>query len=459
MSLLADAYSSEKYSAFAKEALTVLLHDYQKQLTGNSKVSNTVPANELLAQWQNKTWTFSDLLQQVSHLSMHIHNPRYMGHQVSAPLPIAIIMDWVAAHYNNGMAVYEMGQASSVADDVVIKKLATWLHLPNTTNGILTSGGTIGNLTALLAARKNAAPHTNLAVLVSAEAHYSLVRSAYIMGIPKENIYYLPTNEQLQVDVQQLPNIYNKALADGKHVFALCANACSTSTGAYDPIDAMADFAELHNIWFHIDGAHGGAVGLSTKYKHLTEGIEKADSIVIDFHKMLLCPALITAVLYKNANASFLPFEQKAAYLLSDEPEWENMAMRTAECTKYMMSLKALAVMDVYGKNIFEEFITRQHDLTITCAAIISNASNFELALAPQSNILCFRYSAENSNVVNLAIRQAILEDGTFYIVKTEINGEVFLRCTFMNPFTTAAHFEELLACIRKIVKREALIN
>lgn len=454
MSLLADAYKPNAYEAFAKEALASLLNDYQKQLTGNAKVSNTISANDLLQQWQNKTFTFSDLLNEVSHLSMHIHNPRYMGHQVSAPLPMAIIMDWVAAHYNNGMAVYEMGQAGTVADEIVIQKLANWLGLPSTTNGILTNGGSLGNLTALLAARKNAAPNKNLAMLVSAEAHYSLVRSAYIMGIPKENIYYLPTNELLQVDTEQVEATYNKAIADGKHVFALCANACSTSTGAYDPIDAMADFALKNNIWFHVDGAHGGGAALSKAYAHLTKGLAKADSVVIDFHKMLLCPALITAVLYKNTNASFLPFEQKAAYLLSEEPEWENMAMRTVECTKYMMSLKALAIMDVYGKNIFEEFITRQHDLTLTCAAIVSNANDFELALAPQSNILCFRFISENSNAVNLAIRQAILEDGTFYIVKTEINGEVFLRCTFMNPFTTTVHFDELLDFIRKIRKQ-----
>lgn len=453
MSLLNDAYSPVNYQYFAKEALEVLLHDYQKQLVGSSKVSNTVPAKELLAQWNNKTWTFNDLLQQVSHLSIHIHNPRYMGHQVSAPLPLAIIMDWVAAHFNNGMAVYEMGQAGTIGDEIVIQKLAKWLGFSSSVNGILTSGGTIGNLTALLAARKNAEPHKNLAIMVSSEAHYSLVRSAFIMGIPKENIYYLPTNKLLQVDVQQLLTVLNQIKAEGKHVFALCANACSTSTGAYDPINAMADFASAHNIWLHVDGAHGGAVALSKKYAFLTEGIEKADSVVIDFHKMLLCPALITAVLYKNQNTSFLPFEQKAAYLLSDEPEWENMAMRTAECTKYMMSLKALAIMDVYGKSIFEEFISRQHDLTLACANLIANSETFELALQPQSNILCFRYSCLNNNEVNQAIRQAILADGRFYIVKTVIQDEIFLRCTFMNPFTTVAHFQELLDFIEELVK------
>ncbi|MFT6844376.1 MAG: L-2,4-diaminobutyrate decarboxylase [Flavobacteriales bacterium] len=454
MSLIAKAYDIEHYKQLAEETLHVLMANYQQQLSDNHKTSNTIDANELLEQYKTKEkWSFSELLAETVDKSMQLHNPNYMGHQVSAPLPMAILFDWVAAHFNNGMAVYEMGQVGTVAEQLVIEKLSKWLKLPNTTNGILTNGGTVGNLTALLAAKKKANTNKRLALLVSKEAHYSITRAAYIMGLTPEDIYYIPTNKLFQVDAAQLETTHQQAVSDNKHVFAICANACSTSTGAYDPIDEMANFAISKNTWFHIDGAHGGAVAISDSYAHLTKGINKANSIVIDFHKMLLCPALITAVLYKNEGDSFLPFEQKAAYLLSEEPEWENLAMRTMECTKYMMSLKALAIMDVYGKSMFTEFIERQYHLTLTCADLIQKSPVFELALTPQSNILCFRYRCKEPNIVNPIIRKELLDDGTFYIVKTEIKGDYYLRCTFMNPFTTITHFTNLLQKITAMVK------
>lgn len=447
---LAECYDPEHYNDLIGQVSKFLLQSYQTSLNGEGKVTTYTAADVFLQEVKHHPVNaLADVFNLLKKGSIKIHHPKYMGHQVAAPLPLAIVMDWIAAHFNNGMAVYEMGQLGSVLDKLVIEKMKDWLMLSPKADGILTNGGSVGNLTALLAAKSQYKRVHPPAILVSEEAHYSLVRAAQIMGIPKAQVFFLPTDSQARIDIEKIPEIFNKIHEQGFSPMAIIANACSTSTGSFDPINQLADIAEEHGIWLHVDGAHAGAYSLCPELAHYTTGINRADSIVIDFHKMLLCPALATGVFYKNGDMSFYPFEQKAAYLLADEPEWENMAMRTLECTKYMMSLKVFGLIELYGKHIFQEFILRQHKLTQACANFINNTDDFELAIEPQANILCFRLKNFNDEF-QLRLREYLLTDGEFYIVKTVFRHQTYLRCTFMNPFTTIGHFKDLIDKIRR---------
>lgn len=409
----------------------------------------------------------SDFFAEVIQRSTHLHHPRYMGHQVSPPLPMAAMAGMLTSLLNNGMAVYEMGLVSNPLERILSELLTHKIGFGAEASGLLTSGGTLANLTALLTARATQTEvwenghEQPLAVLVSEEAHYCIDRAARTMGMGSGGIIKIPTNARFQMRTELLEAYYQKAVQSGRKVIAVVGSACSTSTGAYDDLVAIADFCEKHQLWFHVDGAHGGAVVFSERYKPLVKGIERADSVVIDWHKMLLTPALATALLFKRNQDSFQTFHQKAQYLWANQgaQEWFNSGKRTFECTKLMMSVKIYAILKTYGEEIFIENVETLHDLAVRFAQLVHERQGFELALAPESNIVCFRFvgegrTAEQIQILNAAIRQKLLEEGAFYIVQTTLRDKLYLRVSLMNPLTTENDLTALLDAIERLAMK-----
>jgi len=400
---------------------------------------------------------YSDFLEK----SIHIHHPRYAGHQVVPPVPLAALTAMLEAFTNNGMAIYEMGPAATAMEKVVIDWLNGIIGWEEQANGLMTSGGSIGNLTALLTARQAFAGRDSweegvndkMGVLVSTEAHYSVERAIKIMGLGEKGLVKVPVDEQYRIKTTLLPGILEDCRSKGIQVFALIGNACSTSTGKYDDLIALGDFCQENHIWFHVDAAHGGPAMFSEKYRHLVAGLEKANSIVIDFHKMMLTPALTTAVLFRDGKTSFEAFAQKAQYLLSKKGNinWWDGAGRTLECTKKPMAVKVYLLVKTFGAALFEAYIEHTYGLAREFAEMILSRPGFELAVMPDSNIVCFRcvpgYSDPAAlNALNEDIRKSLKESGRFYIVQTRIDGRVFLRVSLMNPFTKPEDLIDLLA-------------
>ena len=397
--------------------------------------------------------------------SMHLHHPHYVGHQVAPPVPVAALSGLVSAFLNNGMAVYEMGPVSSALERVVMQEVARMLGYGSPAGGIMTSGGTLSNLTALLAARQRqvegdswqAGTTQPLALLVSEEAHYCIDRAVKVMGWGEGGVIKIPTDEYFKLRADQLEDCYQRAQADGRQVIAVVGSACTTSTGSYDPLAAMADFCQEHDLWFHVDGAHGAPAAFSPDYRYLVKGIERADSITIDFHKMMLTPAITTGLVFKEEAQSYRTFAQRASYLLNDdEGEWFNSGKRTFECTKRMMSMQVYSILRTYGPRIFEENVTHLYTLARAFARMIKERPALQLALEPEANIVCFRYVGEGEdkgglNKRNAQIRQEMLEEGRFYIVQTQLREQRYLRTTLMNPFTTEAILGQLLDEVERV--------
>lgn len=467
--LLNQLYSSTSFKELGDE----IIHEIEQHLEHtigekNSKTINwNIPENELVF-WKDflEHGDNENFIPEVLKRTTHTHNPKYVGHQVAAPAPITALTSLVSSILNNGMAVYEMGMSPSAIERIVTDKVCAKIGYDENSGGFLTSGGTLANLTALLSARKaivdndvwNEGHKNPLAIMVCEEAHYCVDRAARIMGLGEKGIVKIPAKENYSMDTLLLEEYYNKVTAQGIEIFAIVGSAPSTATGAYDDLEAMAKFATSKNIWFHVDGAHGGAVIYSNKYKHLVKGIEKADSVVIDGHKMMLMPTITTALLFKNRWHAQHTFSQKADYLLSDteEDQWYQSGKKTFECTKTMMSLHWFVLLKYYGEGLFDEFVTRQYDLAKEFEELLNNDIDFELAVSPKSNILCFRIlkafrTKEQLNILNASVRQKLLEDGEFYLVQTKLRDIHYLRTTLMNPFTTIAHLKTLLQKIKTI--------
>ncbi len=445
-------------------ALLNILSDYFTAARANEiKANNYKSPEESLEFWKKQLkqepFDFTTFLNDAIDQSMHLHHPRYVGHQVGVSLPSAALMGLLANVLNNGMAIYEVGQVAAPMEQVVVQSVAAQLGYGEAADGVLTSGGTLGNLTALLTARAVKAPtevwkngtQDQLAVMVSEEAHYCVDRAVKIMGWGEAGIIKVPTDEQFRMKIDLLETLYQKAIEQGIKVVAVVGSACTTSTGTYDNLDGIADFCQQHHLWFHVDGAHGAAAAFSARHQHLVEGMARADSIVMDFHKMLLTPALTTGVFYKEGKQSYKTFHQKAHYLWNnqDDTEWYNLGKRTFECTKLMMAARVYIQIKEYGFELWSTYVQRMFDLGKSFADLIKQAPNFELAVEPDCNIVCFRYVPFNDetdlSIVNEQIRQILYEKGDFYFVQTKLRGQTYLRTTLMNPFTTLSDLRELI--------------
>ncbi len=471
--LLAEAYSADAFRQQGHALIDLLADHLATAEAGTGPVLKYRLPEEQLAYWQAD---FAQppgadpipLLATMLQRSIHLHHPHCIGHQVSPPLPLAALTGLMTGMLNQGMAVYEMGMTANALERIVTQWLAEQLTLGSEAGGLLTSGGTLANLTALLTARAVRAPAdvweggttSRLAIMVSEEAHYCVDRAARIMGLGTEGIIKIPTNDRFQMRTDLLEMYYEQASASGLVVFAIVGSCCSTSTGSYDDLTAIADFCEKHTLWFHADGAHGAVAALSETYRHLVRGIERADSVVVDFHKMMMVPALVTAVLYRRDADSYRTFQQKAQYLWADAEakDWFNSGKRAFECTKLMMSANVYTLLRTYGPQLFTANVETLYGLAENLVEQLRGRPDFDLAVEPEANIVCFRYvgtevDAQKLDRLNAQIRTRLVTEGAFYIVQTTIRGRVYLRVSLMNPLTTPEHLtrllDELVRCAR----------
>ena len=410
-------------------------------------------------------------LVRVVEASTAVANPRCLGHQVPPPLPGAVLAEAVSALLNNGMAVAEMGTAAVPIELAVVDWMCRRLGLPAGAGGVMTSGGSLGNLTALLAMRQaragfdawTAGAHGGppLAVIVSEDAHYSIARTLRIMGMGEGGAIAAAIDDKHRLTGAAASAAL--ARAGDRKVIGIVAAAGSTATGAFDPLDELADVAAKHALWLHVDAAHGGGVALSASQRGKLAGIERADSIVWDAHKLLMMPALVTGVLFRREAHAYEAFAQQASYLFAataPAETWWDLGQRTLECTKRMMAVELWSTLRAHGEDTFGAIVDRQHALAGELADKVLAAPDFELALAPESNIVCYRHVPAGMtdpaalDAHNRALRTRVVEDGRFYIVGTKLPRGYYLRSTIMNPLSEPADFDDLLAHLRTLCPR-----
>ncbi len=468
-SLISKAYSPKEFQKDAPKLMDMIAEELEMSLT--QKIPETIQRHspeDQLRFWQEdfSSSTPTDLLalmKKVMAHSIHFHSKGYVGHQVAVTLPVTALTSAMMAYMNNCTTVYELGMAGNAMEKVVISHLAEKFGYNEGATGFVASGGSMGNLTALVTARTSSGIEEKdfhrLAVMVSAEAHYSVERAAKIMGICSGNIIKVPVGDDFGIRSEVLESTYQQAVSEGKIVFCVVGCACTTSVGAFDNLEELADFAERHQLWFHVDGAHGGAVVFSEKYKHLINGIQRSDSLIVDFHKMMMTPPLSTAIIYNAGNRKVNEFSPKAAYLWQDQlsEEWWNSAKHTLECTKPITILHTYAIMRLYGDEIYQQNVDTLFDMGKQFAEMVKAEKDMELALEPKSNIVCFRYIPKDGDAdrVNQRIAKRLLEDGSYYVVNTTIRGKFYLRITIMNPFTDKICLENLIIKIRELAEEQ----
>lgn len=469
--LIKEAYSSKNFREEAYKLIDFIAESMDQTMNAeHSRTINWCPPEEQLSFWQDdfekqSAEQLDTFWKNVFTHSVNGHSHGYMGHQVAVTPALTVLTNAAIAYLNNTTTVYEMGMTANAMEKTIINYLAKEFGYSKDSTGVITSGGSLGNLTALITARTSSgiseSDYSRLAIIVSEEAHYSVERAAEIMGIPSANIFKVKSDSTHKITTQLLEETYQSAFEQNKLVFCIVGCAGTTAVGAYDNLNEIADFAENHHIWFHVDGAHGAAVIFSNKYSYLISGIERSDSLIMDFHKMLMAPGISTVVLYNSRKQKINEFSPSASYLWQNQQseEWYNSAKHTLECTKPITILHTYALLKRYGSELYNQHVTYLYDLGKKFATMALSRKYFELAVNPESNIVCFRYNplhlqpSDEINKLNATIYQKLLEDGEFYLVNTKIKGIFYLRVSLMNPLTTTDDIQRLLDKIEDIAK------
>lgn len=402
----------------------------------------------------------------------NLHSPRYVGHQVPAPVPLAALFDFVGSVTNQVMAIYEMGPWATAVEHAVIDAVGERLGFqPKKFAGLITSGGTLANLTGLLTARNVVLGNSWTAglsgsrsapVLVAhADAHYSVTRSAGILGLGTDQIVSAALDDRRRIDPNLLDGLLSSLRTRGVPIIAVSAASCATPIGAFDPLTDIAAVCQRHEVWLHVDAAHGGALAFSPRHRHLLEGIELADSVVCDAHKMMFMPALCAMLFYRNPEHRLATFHQEAPYLFDPAaPELAeyDSGIVNLECTKRAAAFGVWGVWSLLGTQIFTDMVDVTIDLAQKFHAMLKAADDFMPLHEPECNIVAFRYlprelcdaAPEKIDALQLRLRRAVIESGEFYLVQSRIDGYPVLRTTMMNPLTTADDLHGLLECLRR---------
>ncbi|MFF4986073.1 pyridoxal phosphate-dependent decarboxylase family protein [Streptosporangium saharense] len=399
-----------------------------------------------------------------------VHSPGYMGRQFSGVVPLAGLIDLVSSVVNQPSSFYEAGQLPNVAERLMADELNRFIGWDRDRFAMVTtSGGSLANLTALLAARNRAFPQIWTrgagdtpgppAIAISEDAHYSVTRAAGVLGIGERQIIRLPADRTGRTRPDLAEPVLEEARERGLRPFCLVASAGTTSMGAFDPLEELADLARRHELWLHVDGAHGASLLLSDRHRDKLRGIEHADSLTWDAHKMLFMPAPCTLLFYRDKTAARGAFKQRASYVFDEEPDIYSAydsADKNFECTKRPMIMPLWTVWSVYGQALFAQKIDRLCEMTRQAHRMISAEPDFAVAHEPESNILCFRYLPDGmdpaaAHRLQLEIRNRIRGGGRFFISKVDIHGVAALRVVVMNHLIEADHLAMLIAEIRNI--------
>lgn len=414
---------------------------------------------------------FEEILNLYHTHSAQILSPNYMGHQVPPAHPLAAAMDGFVSVLNQGLAVEEMSPLATAIEHAVVAKLCEVIGWDKRASGIATSGGTLANMTAILAARNKAFPNywkegppkdQRPALIASKEAHYSIARAAGVLGLGMNSIVTANIDARRRMTGRAVEESLAQAKDQGLKVFCVVASAPSTPIGAIDHLEDIAEVCQKAGVWLHVDAVHGAPFLFSKTLRDRLSGINEADSVTWDAHKMMHVASLCTFVLYRSRSDSFLAFENKASYLFqegSEEEALRDLGKRTFECTKRAMSTPLWALWSVYGSRFFTELSESLMKLSDDCHALLQKDPEFDAPYVPDSNILVFRHipkagkesSTEELNLLQRTIRSRILAAREFYITQTTLDGRDYLRVTLINPMTKPQHFEALLKHIKQL--------
>jgi aromatic-L-amino-acid decarboxylase len=396
----------------------------------------------------------------------NIH-PRFWGWVMGGGTPLTMLAEMLAAGMNPNMA--NASHATALVELQVLKWLKALLGMPPEAGGILVSGGSVANLTALAVARTAGAGFDvrqeglamggrRLTLYGSTEMHSSIQRAVEVLGLGNQALRRIPVDSRYQIRLDGLSQAIEADLADGCQPLAVIGNAGTVNTGAIDPLGQLADIAAEYGLWFHVDGAFGALANLVPELQPKLAGLERADSLAFDLHKWPYLPFEAGCTLVRDREIHRRTFVVRPDYLESDErgvaagPVW--FSDYGIQLSRGFRALKVWMAFKSYGVHKLSRLIAQNVAQAHYLSDQIERLPSLELLAPAPLNIVCFRYnpgitSSEKLNRLNHELLLRLQESGAAVLSSTMLEGRYALRCAITNHRSRREDFDLL---IRQVV-------
>jgi len=517
--------SPDKFIEFGHELLE-MIHDFFKEKEGIHSSITLPELSRIFDQTAvpDRPHLIKDVLTEiktkVTDHSVKVGNPYYIGHMTSAIPYFMILLEMIIAALNQNQVKIETAKASSFVE----RELVAWLHRlvfertdkfykkniqnPRIALGNVTSDGTLANMTALLVAREKAFPpegdfpglrvagveralrhygYERGVIIVSARGHYSIRKAANLLGIGEENVLIIPVDDDNRIAINKLSrkvkSLQKKKGGNRTRIIAIVGIAGTTETGNIDKLDQLKRIAREAGAHFHVDACWGGSALLAKEYRRLFKGIDRADSVSIDAHKLLYCPLTMGVVLFRNEK-DLNYIRHSSQYIIRRNSV--DTGRFTVEGSRPFACLKPWASLKIIGREGYGLLFKQARKSTDTLKRILDKSGNFETLNNPELFILNYRFvpevvmkqlvswedtasfskgekeakEAERGirkvnqlvNALNIKLHKALRRDDTTFVSRTTLESTryrpqkiVVLRAVLMNPLTDGRVLDEIV--------------
>lgn len=394
--------------------------------------------------------------EKIAPFAFRVNHPRFLAFIPSAPNFVSVLGDMLCAGTNFFAGVWLEACGPAEVELLVLDWFRQLLGMPQDTSGILTSGGSEANLTALVAAREQLsfADRGRAVVYLSELRHLSIDRAARIIGLRLEQLRPVAADEQFRLSAAPLAEAIARDRREGLLPWMVVANAGATNTGTVDPMPPLAELCRREQVWLHVDAAYGWPAVLTPEGKKDLNGIALADSVTLDPHKWFAQPFEAGCVLIREGRRLADAFALRPDYMQDVIPNEDevNFSDHGLALTRRFRALKIWFSVKVLGLGWFRELVWRCCRLAEFAQALLERNPDFEILCPRQLSIVCFRYRPagrsppqEALDQLNLELIEALRLTGRAFISSTRLRGRVALRFCFINWRTTAADVEEIV--------------
>lgn len=392
------------------------------------------------------------------------HEPSYAAH-LNCPVVVpALLAELFVASVNSSLDTFDQSVGATFIERQLIEWTARRIGFGDAADGVFTSGGSQSNLQGLLLARgrHERVPAERLRILASAESHFSVQKSARLLGLGEDSVVSVPTDARHRMDPAALERSLAACADLGVRPMAIVATAGTTDFGAIDPLGQVADLAAAYDAWLHVDAAYGGGLLVSPTRRDRLQGIERADSVTIDFHKTFFQPVSSSAVVVRD-RATLHPATWHADYLNPREATHPNQVDKSLQTTRRFDALKLWVTLRTMGPDLVGQYVDAVIDLASAVHRAQRGHSELEFAAAPELSTLVFRYvppgpplAEKESAALNNAIREALYASGRAMVAATKVDGVQHLKLTLLNPMATVEDITGVLDLVRETGARLA---
>jgi glutamate/tyrosine decarboxylase-like PLP-dependent enzyme len=408
----------------------------------------------------------ADFQEKVAPFAFRVNHPRFLAFVPGAPTFLSVLGDLLCAGTNFFAGVWLEAAGPSEVELVVLDWFREFLGYPPEARGVLTSGGSEANLTALLVARERLTfdERARAVLYLTAQRHGSIDRAAAVIGLRPDQLQPVPAGADLLLKPAPLAAALRGDRQAGRLPWAVAANAGATNTGAVDPLAELGLLCRTERLWLHVDAAYGWPAVLTSEGQAVLDGIAGADSITLDPHKWFGQTFEAGCVLIRDGQRLAATFSMRPDYLQDVEPGGDeiNFADHGLALSRRFRALKIWLSVKVLGVSWFRSLVARSCRLAELAQLLLERAGVFDILSPRRLSIVCFRYrppgraSDEALDHLNLALTGGLRATGRAFLSSTRLHGRVALRFCFVNWRTTTSDVEEVVQLLVTIGQRLA---